>query len=238
MKDHSGKPEMESVIGTDCAQRQPRCGGLREHTLIAFTFISCVCGGEALGKEQPLGADAPPKPGAEFSAFFALPVPIDAPRAFSATVVPVDAPRAFSVMVAPIDESRAFSATEFRPRRQGLSGADPARHEASIIDAPMLDTSVARQWRESKSQGRVRLLTLWQSSVSSVSLQAGKHGMPSLQWSTPWMHRDVASRGVFDRFLTVSPRGGAGGSRGNVPRQTGTFAASKPADLSASLKSN
>jgi len=71
--------------------------------------------------------------------------------------------------------------------------------------------------------------------VSSVSLQAGRHGMPSLQWSTPWMHRDVASRGLFDRFLTVSPHSGGGGSRSNGPRQAGTFAVSKPADLSGSL---
>jgi hypothetical protein len=209
MKEHPGMPEMEPVIGTTCAQRQLRYAGLREHTLMAFTFISCVCGGEALAKDQALGSDGPPKPGAETSVFFALPVPLNEPR--------------------------VFSATEFRPRTQALSGADPAKREGSVIDAPMLDTSVARQWRESKSQGRVRLLTLWQSSVSSVSLQAGKHGMPSLQWSTPWMHRDVASKGLFDRFLTV-PRGGGGGSHSNVPRQAGTFAAGKPADLSASLK--
>lgn len=200
---------MEPVKGAVCVQRQLHCGGLREHTLMAFAFVSCVYGGEVLGKDQNLGADAPRKPGAQTSALFALP--------------------------APRDEPRAFSTTEFRPRRQGLSGADPAKRETSLIDAPMLDTSVARQWRESKSQGRVRLLTLWQSSVSSVSLQAGKHGMPSLQWSTPWMHREVASSGLFDRFLTVSPRNSGGGSRGNVPRQAGTFAASKPADLSASL---
>ena len=203
-------PEMEPLIGTICTQRQPRCGGLREHTLMAFTFISCVCGGEALAKDPTLSSQGPLKPGAESSAFFALPVPINEPR--------------------------AFSATEFRPRRQDLSGADPAKRETSIIDAPMLDTSVARQWREFKSQDRVRLLTLWRSSVSSVSLQAGRHGMPSLQWSTPWMHRDVASRGLFDRFLTVSPRSSGGGSRGITPRQTGTFAASKPANLNASLK--
>src|SRR5258708_614240 len=98
----------------------------------------------------------------------------------------------------------------------------------------MLDGGFARQWRESKSQGRVRLLTLWQSSVSSVSLQAGKHGMPSLQWSTPWMHREVASSGLFDRFLTVSPRNGGGGSRRHVPPPASTFAASKPAGLSPS----
>ena len=200
---------MEPVIGTFCVQRQPRCSGFREHTLMAFAFISCLCGGEVLAKDQILAAHAPLKPGAGSAALFTLPVPLDAPP--------------------------AFSATEFRPRRQGLSGADPSEHERSVIYAPMLDTSVARQWRESKSQDRVRLLTLWRSSVSSVSLQAGKHGMPSLQWSTPWMHRDVASRGLFDRFLSVSPRS-VSGPRGNVPRQTGTFAAGMPADSSASLK--
>ena len=204
-------PERKPVNGTVRAQRRPRCDGFREHALLALALVSCVCCGEVPAKDRPAGADAPLKPGAESSARFAL--------------------------SAPLHEARAFSATEFRPRRQNLSGADPADHERSIIDAPMLDTSVARQWRESKSQDRVRLLTLWRSSVSSVSLQAGKHGMPSLQWSTPWMHRDVAARGLFDRFLSVSPRSGAGGSRGNAPRQTGTFAARKPADLSASIDS-
>lgn len=212
---------MEPVKGVVCAQPPARCGGFRERTLMAFAFISCVCGGEVLAKEQTLGADATPKPGVDSPAFFALPAVVDEPRAFSMTA-------------APIEEPQTFSATEFRPRRQGFSGADLGKHETSIIDAPMLDTSVARQWRESKSQDRVRLLTLWRSSVSSVSLQAGKHGMPSLQWSTPWMHRDVASRGLFDRLVTLSPRTGSG-SRGVVPRQTGAFAAGKPADLSASL---
>jgi hypothetical protein len=234
MKDHSGGAEMEPVKGVVCAQPPARCGGFRERTLMAFAFISCVCGGEGLAKEQTLGADATPKPGVDSPAFFALPAVVDEPRAFSARAIPVDAPRAFSMTAAPIEEPQTFSATEFRRRRQGFSAADLGKHETSIIDAPMLDTSVARQWRESKSQDRVRLLTLWRSSVSSVSLQAGKHGMPSLQWSTPWMHRDVAARGLFDRLVTLSPRTGSG-SRGVVPRQTGAFAAGKPADLSASL---
>lgn len=230
-------PEKGPVSGTGCARRQPRCGGFREQTLAAFAFISCVCGAEVLAKDQTLGADGALKPGAESSALFPLPLPIDAPRAFSATALPVVGPRSFSAAVAPIDEPRAFSATEFRPRRPAFGGPDPAEHKGSIIDAPMLDTSVARHWSEFKSQDRVRLLTLWRNSASSVSLQAGKHGTPSLQWSTPWMHRDVASRGLFDRFLNVSPRsfGSGGGSRGNVPRQAGTFAASKPAELSSSL---
>lgn len=201
--------EREPANGTIRAQRRPCGGGFRKHALLALALVSCVCCGEAPAKDRPPGADAPLKPGAEASAPFALSVPRG--------------------------ETRAFSATEFRPRRQGISGADAPGHERSIIDAPMLDTSVARQLRESKSQDRVRLLTLWRSSASSVSLQAGRHGMPSLQWSTPWMHRDVVPRGLFDRILSIAPRSGGGVSRGSVPRQTGTFAASKPADLSVSL---
>jgi hypothetical protein len=209
MKDHSGMAEMEPTNGTDYS-RQPRCGRLREHTLMAFAFIGCMCGAEALAKDQPLDANAPLKAGAESLARLSL----------------------------PLDEPRAFSATEFRPRRPSSSGADAAKSETSVIDAPMLmDTSVARQLAESKSQDRVRLLTLWRSSASSLSLQAGKRGMPSLQWSTPWMHRDATSRGLFDHFLTVSPHSGAGGSRGNALRQIGASAPSKSADSSSSFNS-
>src|SRR5579864_1884414 len=95
------------------------------------------------------------------------------------------APLAFS---APRPEMQTFSPTEFRPRRRDLLETASTRSEDSIIDAPMLrDTSIARELSEAKSQDRVRLLTLWQSRASSLSLQAGKRGAPSLQWSTPWM---------------------------------------------------
>jgi hypothetical protein len=178
----------------------------RVYTFMALAISSWICGGVALAKDQPVGADSALKPAAESSALFALP--------------------------APVDEPRAFSATEFRPRRHGLIGADSASHEPAIIDVPMLkDASLGRQLAEFKSQDRVRLLTLWRSSASSLTLQAGKHGMPSLQWSTPWMHRDAVQRGLFDRFFIF--RGG--GARGNVPRQTSTSAPRNSAELRSSL---
>jgi hypothetical protein len=92
------------------------------------------------------------------------------------------------------------------------------------------DTSVWQQLAEYRSKGRVRLLTLWQTRGSSLSLQAGKRGAPSLQWSTPWVHHEGGpSRGLFDRLLP-SPRTGAGNSRGTLPRPTVIAAPPKSVD--------
>ena len=140
------------------------------------------------------------------------------------------APFAFS---APRAVLSVFSPTEFRPRRQGMLESAAAGREASVMDAPLLgDTSIAHELSEAKTQDRLRLLTLWQSRASSLSLQAGKRGAPSLQWSTPWMHRGAASRGLFDRLLPVAPRSFGGAVRG-APGSRQTGAAAKPLDLSA-----
>jgi hypothetical protein len=143
------------------------------------------------------------------------------------------APFAF---VAPHIEAQVFAPTEFRARRPGPLETAAATNQAFAFDAPMLrDTSIARGLSESKNQDRVRLLTLWQSRASSVSLQAGRHGAPSLQWSTPWMHRDAASRGLFDRWLDVTPRGFASAARGGAPRQAAAIAPAKAMDSAAPI---
>jgi hypothetical protein len=112
-----------------------------------------------------------------------------------------------------------------------------AASEVPVFDAPMLqDTSIARRMAEAKSQDRVRLLTLWQSRSSSVSLQAGRHGAPSLQWSTPWMHREGTSHGLFDRLITLSPRVFAGPGRSTAPGHSGTMAAAKSAESGSAGK--
>jgi hypothetical protein len=176
---------------------------------MALAIFSWICGGEALAKDPRSGAAPVLRPIAASSPLFALPAPL---------------------------EAKVFSATEFRPRNHGLIAADSATRQPPIIDAPMpKDTSIGRQLAEFKSQDRLRLLTLWRNSASSLSLQAGRHGMPSLQWSTPWMHRDAVSRGLFDRFLT--PRSVGGGVRSNVPRQAGTLASSQSSEPRSSFSS-
>jgi hypothetical protein len=202
--------QMEPV---DEAQRRSRSNGLCECLVVALALYSLVPNNASAG-DQPQSPDARRKADAQKTALAQFAAP--APFAFSA-------PRA---------DINAFSATEFRPRKQGLLEAAAARSEASVIDAPMLrDTSIARELSEAKTQDRVRLLTLWQSRASSLSLQAGKRGAPSLQWSTPWMHRDAASRGLFDRLLLVAPRSFGSTVRGGGSRQAGAIVPAKTLDL-------
>jgi hypothetical protein len=143
--------------------------------------------------------------------------------------------RAPFVTARPVPIDDGFSATEFLPRKHSAVSLDSASSAASIIDAPMLrSTSVWQQLADYKSQDRVRLLTLWQTRGSSLSLQAGRRGAPSLQWSTPWVRRGGTSQGLFDRLLTVPARAAGNTPRSSVSHPTSVAAQPKPLDLSSS----
>lgn len=205
---------MEPVEAT---QRRSNSNGLHVYPLMALVLYSLMPGDAS-------AADQPQSPDARRSA--------EAQRSGRAQIAASSFPAPFAFAAPP--EVPAFSPTEFRPRKTGLLEGSAVGSKASFIDAPMLrDTSIAGELSAAKTQDRVRLLTLWQSRASSLSLQAGKHGAPSLQWSTPWMHRDAASRGLFDRLLAVSPRSFGGTVRG-VSRQAGATPA-KPLDVGASI---
>ncbi len=184
---------------------------MREYLLTALVLYTLAPGYASAG-------DSPQSPAAAGIT--------DALSAAHAQIVAPAYPATFAFIAPP--EAPAFSPTEFRARKPGLTGAAAAANQAFVMDAPMLrDTSIARGVSEAKTQDRVRLLTLWQTRASSLSLQAGKRGAPSLQWSTPWMHRDAVSRGLFDRWLAVSPRSFGSTVRGGAPHQAGAIAAAK-----------
>jgi hypothetical protein len=189
----------------DEARRRSRSNEVRECALLALLLYTLVPG-DAAAVDSPQNA-----------AERHLEMPTIARTQIGAPSYP--APFAF---VAPRSEAQTFSATQFRARRPGLLEAGAAADRGFVMDAPMLrDTSLARGLSEAKTQDRVRLLTLWQSRASSLSIQAGKRGSPSLQWSTPWMHRDAVSRGLFDRWLAVAPRSFGGASATSTPHQGG-----------------
>ncbi len=66
------------------------------------------------------------------------------------------------------------------------------------------DTSVWQRLADYRAHGRIRLLTLWETGGSSVSLQAGKKGEPSLQWTSRSMNRGGATRGVLDQLVSMA----------------------------------
>jgi hypothetical protein len=211
---------MEPVDGAISAQRQSHGNGLCESLLVLVLYGLVPC--DAFAADQSTGAKALREAGEPRSRMQLAEPSFPAPFALAASR----------------SEPQIFSATEFRPRKRGLLDEASPRSAASVIDAPMRrDTSLAREIAEFKTQDRVRLLTLWQNRASSLSLQAGKRGMPSLQWSTPWMHPNATSRGVFDRLLTVSPRSFGGSSRGSGVHPASALGPVKPLDLAAPINS-
>jgi len=133
-------------------------------------------------------------------------------------------------------EIKVFSATDFRPRKHSVFDGDPAVN--TIGDAPMLSgTTVWQRMAEYKSHDRVRLLTLWESSGSTISVQAGRRGDPSLQWTSRLMNRDGSTRGLLDRLFSVSLVR-AGNDLRNSTRSTSAPAMPKPVSspVAAGLK--
>jgi hypothetical protein len=197
---------------------QMRSVGFRESMLMALAIYGVARGSDAAA------ADMAPK--------FELSRP---PFAAALLEHPLLAP---SFAAAPIAaEPEAFWPSEFRPRKRGLSEAAGGRSETRLTDMPRLqDNSMARQLTEFKYQDRLRLLTLWQSHASSLSLQAGKHGAPSLQWSTPWVRREGSPRGLFDHLLSISPQGAFGGARNTPARQSSVLSPSKVLESGSAAK--
>jgi hypothetical protein len=98
-----------------------------------------------------------------------------------------------------------FSATEFRPRRRTSTARTMTDYGGS--DPMFRTTTVWQRLNEFRAQDRVRVLTLWETGASNVSLQAGKKGDPSLQWSGSWTNQSRASHGLLDRLLSASLNG-------------------------------
>jgi hypothetical protein len=219
--------DIEPVNAAIAGGAERRCNIIRENAVLTLVLCSVVRATQALAGDQPSNADFALKHDFQDQAAVPMfPVPSAAVPMFSVPFVSV---KPLANEVKPL-VSDAFSATEFRPRRHSVMGLDSPSSETSIIDAPMLrSTSVWQQMADYKSQDRVRLLTLWQTRGSSLSLQAGKRGAPSLQWSTPWVHREgTTSRGLFDRLLTVPVRAAGNNLRSSVARPTGVAPQPRP----------
>jgi hypothetical protein len=109
-------------------------------------------------------------------------------------------PEAYS-MAPPLlePETKSFSSKDFRPRGRSILDADPRLNIADENVA--FNTNVWRRLNEYRTHDRVQVLTIWNSTGSTVSLQAGKHGDPSLQWTSRLMNRGGATRGLLDRFM-------------------------------------
>jgi hypothetical protein len=193
-----------------------RSNGIRDKMLVGLVLFTLVRTSEALAGDQmsiangTLNADAdklrrsspPSRPLITAPGIFAAPTAVD---------------------------SQVFSATDFRPRKHTIFDGDPVVN--SFVDTPMLrGTTVWQRMSEYKSHDRVRLLTLWESGDSTVSLQAGKRGDPSLQWTSRAMNRGGSTRGLLDRLFAVS-LAGAGTRLHHTDRSASAAATPNPVSV-------
>jgi hypothetical protein len=219
-----------NICADDDAQaccRTTRYFGVGDRMLVGLAILTIVRASEALAGEQipPTVNSAKPDFNAarEFTptSAFLLPLPS------SYQTVP------WSYHSVDLPEIKSFSAAEFRPRGHSILEKDSRLGDAE--DAPMLrGTTVWQRLSDYRTRDRVRVVTLWETGGSSVSLQAGKKGDPSLQWTSRLMNRGGATRGLLDQVLSTSLGGVARGLH-LTPHAAGTDAFGRPKPMEAVL---
>jgi hypothetical protein len=182
--------------------RAARCNGIRDRMLVGLVLFTLVRASEALAGDQASITNATMSPDIGKLRSSAPSSTAMAATPGALTLGAFGAPAA--------TDKPVFSATEFRPRKHTVFDSDPTVN--SFGDAPIArGTTVWQRLAEYRSHDRVQVLTLWESSGSSVSLQAGKRGDPSLQWTSRLMNRGGSTQGLLDRLFSVSlARAGSG----------------------------
>jgi hypothetical protein len=204
----------EALVDASFACGAARCSGAREALLVAVMLYGLTQSAEALA------GDASPNIVKEI-------LPIVGGTPLSLAFVP--------------EKSQSgepqFSASEFRRAKPSVPDP-PAAAETGFLNQtqPSPSTSAWQRLADYRSQGRVQLLTLWQSQRGSVSLQAGHHGGPSLQWSSHLMNHGGATRGLLDGFVASSLDAARLGSK-SAARSSNAAPANKSINLLPASKS-
>jgi hypothetical protein len=218
-----------NICAHDDAQaccRTTRYFGACDRMLVGLALLTIVRASEALAGEHVAPTVSAAKPelnvAREFTPTSAFMLPL--PSSYAAV------PSSYQTVDLPVFKS--FPAAEFRPRGHSILEKDSGLVDAE--DAPMLrGTTVWQRLSDYRSRDRVRVVTLWETGGSSVSLQAGKKGDPSLQWTSRLMNRGGATRGLLDQLFATS-LGGVARSLHLTPHAAGTDAfgkASKPMEV-------
>jgi hypothetical protein len=122
---------------------------------------------------------------------------------------------------------------DFRGRPRSLNETQgPLKAEDSLMDDRDTWQRLASEYR---AQRRVRVVTLWDAGWSSLSLQAGKHGDPSLQWTGHLFGHSEVRHGVFDRWMPSAMSAGGAAGRGVAHALTPPAASKSAAALGSRL---
>jgi hypothetical protein len=101
-------------------------------------------------------------------------------------------------------ETKSYSATEFRPRGRSIFDADPRLSAPGVTP----EKNFLQRLNEYRTRDRVRVLTLWDTGASAISIQTNHRGDPSLQWTSHLFNQRGATHGLLDELFPVSVFGG------------------------------
>lgn len=140
-----------------------------------------------------------------------------------AILVPVPSP----FLPKPPEDSVPAATREFGSRPALPSGENRA---GSAGESMMKDTTVWQRLSEYRTRDRVRLVTLWETGGNSLSLQAGRKGDPTLQW-TSRLANHAAARGILDELFSTSIGGVVGRGLHLTPRAPIADGVGKPSRI-------
>jgi hypothetical protein len=215
---------MEHRPPTDPTKVAAGRDGARGRFFLGLAMLTLIRAGEALAADQAAAAGPsikrdlePPTPlyARPFAAQPLLSTPLSTPLS--------QVPREYALppLAEPheLTDVRTFSSKDFRARGHSVFEADPVIGSAN--DNLMTDRTVWQRLQEYRTRDRVRVLTLWESGASAVSIQTDRKGDPSLQWTSRLMNRGGATRGLLDRWMPAtvfrSFTRSAGPSAGKTP---------------------
>jgi hypothetical protein len=123
-------------------------------------------------------------------------------------------------------QTKSYSPKDFRPRGRSVLETDPRGPAEENL---AFDATIWQRLNEYRNRDKIRLLTLWESGASTVSLQTDHKGGPSLQWTSRLMNRGGATHGLLDRLFPVSIFGnGASHSLATHPTSSSLLKAANP----------
>ena len=179
------------LIDEQACSNKTRPLGVCDRMLVGFVLWTLVHTTEALAGDQ-MQPGGEPKPNLP-------PLRQSAPIAAAMTRIPASY-QATSALDAPV-----YSAREFRPRGPSLN--ETTSHVIAGEQPLMNNTTVWQRLSDYRTHDRLSLVTLWETGGNSLSLQAGRKGDPTIQWTSRLMGHSGAGRGLLDELFSTSVGG-------------------------------
>lgn len=210
-------PNNSPLIDELACSNKTRPHGVCDRMLVGVVLWTLVHTTEALAGDQI-------QPGAESRQTSLNAARQPAPIAAAMTRIPAPY-QAVNLPDAPV-----YSSHEFRPRGRSLS-ENNARSPAG--EQPLMNnTTVWQRLAEYRNHDRFSLVTLWETGGNSLSIQAGRKGDPTIQWTSRLMSHPGAGRGLLDELFSTSVGGIGRNLHFNHPgNNDGTSKTSKVLDV-------